>query len=188
MEITKIEVVVNGLSDIMFDRFIDHSQEKRPPEQKLYLSEGNAVVFPAENFYGFLFGENPGGCAKQFEGKKGKNYIGIGQGHVFIDPVVIPFKDKNKPIIFESFDNSNFWLHEGAPRTKQGTLSIKQEIKQRPVMRIPWHLGFTITVIKNNVIDETKLYNWFIAGGLQIGLGTYRPRFGRFDVLKWEVA
>jgi hypothetical protein len=192
MKTQKIEVEINGLSDIMFDKFIDHSKEIRPPEQKLYIAEKNKIVFPTENFYSFMFCENPQGCAKKFEGKKGKNYISVGQGHVFIDPVTIPFKNGNgKDIIFETFDDSKqkqFWIHEGAPRTKQGSLSIKQEVKQRPVLRLPWSLSFTITLVENNLIDESKLHNWFIVGGLQIGIGTYRPRFGRFDIEKWEVS
>ena len=54
-------------------------------------------------------------------------------------------------------------------------------------MRHPWTLDFNITLIKNNLIDETKLFNWFITGGMQISLGTYRPRFGRFTVDTWEI-
>ena len=187
MEMQKIQVVVNGLADIMFDRFMDHSKEKRPPEQKLYLTEGNVLVLPAENIYAFLFSENPAGCAKWFEGKKGKSYISIGQGHVLIDPFFIPFTDGKKPIVFKDFTSDKFWIHQGAPRTKQGSLSIKQEIKPRPVLKLPWQLAFDITLIKNALIDDTKLYNWFVTGGLQIGFGTYRPRFGRFDIAQWEI-
>ena len=70
MEFQKIKVKVDGIADIMFDRFIDHSKMDIPPEQKLYLSGDNQVVFPSENIYAFLFGEDPQGCAKTFEGKK----------------------------------------------------------------------------------------------------------------------
>jgi len=186
MDIKKIQVELDGLCDIMFDRFTDHSKEKRPPDQKLYLTGNNELVLPAENIIAFMFGENPAGCAKKFEGKQGKNYIAMGQGHVFIDPPLIPFERKEEKVIFKDFDNGNFWIHRAAPRTKQGTLSIKQEMKERPVLRLPWKLKFIITVVKNTTIDETKLYNWFVVGGMQIALGTYRPRFGRFEVAKWE--
>lgn len=186
MEIKKIEVTLNGVADIMFDRFFDHSKNERPPEQKLYLSEKNVVVMPAENIRAFLFGENPGGCAKTFEGKKSKNYIRTGLGHIFIDPVLIPFKNKNKNIVFKNFDNGLFWVHESAPRTKSGSLSIKQEMKKRPVLRMPWELDFKLSLIKNPLIDETRLYNWFNSGGLLISLGTYRPLFGRFEIKNWK--
>ena len=186
MEITKIKAELSSLSDIMFDRFIDYSQEKRPPEQKFYLGDGNALVLPQENIIAFLFGENPAGCAKAFEGKKGKEYIRIGQSHVFIDEPLIPFMSDGKPVTFNGFGNQ-LWIHQGSPRMKKGNLSIKSEMKERPVIRHPWGLPFTLTIIKNNYIDETKLYNWFIMGGMQIALGTYRPRWGRFTVEKWEL-
>jgi len=188
MEIEKIKVRLDGLSDIMFDRFIDYSTEPRPAEQKLYLSGDNQVVLPAENIMSFLFGENPQGCAKWFEGKKGKQYIQIGMSHVFIDPLIISFKTKKASITFKDFDNKQFQIYWASGRTKKGNLSVKQEMKARPILKLPWSLEFLITIVKNSFIDETKLYNWFVVGGMQIALGTYRPRFGRFEIGIWEKA
>lgn len=186
MEIKKIEVTLESLSDIMFDRFIDHSKEKRPAEQKFYLAENNKIVLPAENIFTFLFGETPGGCAKTFEGKKGKDYIRIGSGHVHIAPALIPFQDeKKKDIAFSGF-NGKFRIDQSAPRTKQGSLSIKQEVKDRPVLCYPWFLSFEISLVENNIINDTKLQNWFDKGGIMVALGTWRPRYGRFTVKRWE--
>jgi hypothetical protein len=186
MEITRVKVELGSLSDIMFDKFIDYSTERRPPDQKLYLDESNGLVLPQDNIIAFLFGEFPAGCAKTFEGKKGKQYIQIGQSHVFIDQSVVPFSRGGKSIAFKGF-NDNLWVHQGSPRMKKGSLSIKSEMKERPVLKHPWNLAFSISIVKNNFIDETKLYNWFMIGGMQIALGTYRPRWGRFTVNKWEL-
>jgi len=138
LEKTEIEVQLSGLSDIMFDRFIDHSKEQRPPEQKLYLAGDNEVVLPAENIIAFISGENPQGCARSFEGKKGKEYIRTALGHIFVDPMVIPFHHNGKPLIYETFDKGPLWVHWGSGRTKSGSVSIKQEIKPRPVLKLPW--------------------------------------------------
>uniref|UniRef100_A0A6M3LHK2 Uncharacterized protein n=1 Tax=viral metagenome TaxID=1070528 RepID=A0A6M3LHK2_9ZZZZ len=186
MEVMKIMVKVEGLSDIMFDRFIDHSKDVRPPEQKLYLAEDNQLVLPAENLTSFLLSENPPGCAKWFEGKRGKEYIRMGMSHVFFNPSLIPFKENDNDIFFEDFNNCKFSVYYSAARTRQGNLSIKQEAKPRPLMKLPWSLEFQITLIKNTYIDSTKLYNWFVMGGMQIAIGTYRPRFGRFEVSEWK--
>lgn len=187
MKKTQIEIKLSGLSDILFNRFIDHSKEQRPAEQKFYITDGNKLVLPNLNIDAFLFGENPGGCAKTFEGKRGKEYIRIGIGHVHISPTLIHFKDdKGKDIEFNGFDDNRFWILMQGGRTKQSTLSIKQEAQPRPAMRLPWNLEFSIDVIKNGLIDGTKLYNWFCMGGLQIALGAYRPKFGRFEVARWE--
>jgi len=187
LEIKKYHVKLSGVSAIMFDRFIDHSGEKRPPEQKLYLHDGNHVVLPQGNIEAFLFGIDPKGCAVAFEAKKGKDYVRMGMSHVFIDEPFFPFcNDNGKEIIFNGFDNKVFWVHEGAPRVKSGSKSIKCEYKQRPVLNTPWNISFTFRVIKNAQIDDTKLYNWMVQGGMQIALGTYRPRWGRFVVDNFE--
>jgi len=184
---TIIDVTLEGVAPIMFDKFIDHSKDDRPPEQKLYLDTGNKAVIPAENIYSFLFGENPQGAIRAMQGKQGKEGVRYGQSHILIDPVLIPFLDENgKQIIFSGFENGKFAIWLSAPRTKSGSLSIKQEIKPRPYLKLPWLLELKITLIKNIKIDSIKLENWFRACGITIGLGTYRPRFGRFIVTKWK--
>ena len=188
MKITKINVRLDSLADIMFDRFVDHSKENRPAEQKLYLFEGNKLVLPAENIVAFLFGEDPVGCAKAFEAKRGKQYIRSGLSHVFIDPAFIWFLRDDKRVIYKSFNVDYMYIHKGSGRTKQGARSIKQEIKDRPVLCHPWSLEFQVSLVENVLIDETKLHNWFVQGGILVGLGTYRPRFGRFEVAGWEMS
>ena len=37
MDVQKIQVGLEGLADICFDKFFDHSKEIRPANQKLYL-------------------------------------------------------------------------------------------------------------------------------------------------------
>ena len=187
MELFKrIQIELEGLADLMFDRFIDHSSEKRPVEQKLYLNENSELVIPAENIYAFLFSENPAGCAKAFEGKKGKEYIRLGQGSIFISPSHILVIHDGKPVRVKGIIGDQFWVFEAAPRTKQGSLSIKQEIKPRPVLKLPWGISFEITIVESPIITDTKVLNWFNKGGIEIGMGTYRPRFGRFRVSKFE--
>ena len=174
----------------MFDRFIDHSAEKRPAEQKLYLLDGNQVILPAENILsGFLCGTDPKGCAKVFEGKKGADYIRMMMAHTVITPDAIPFLDSNmKPVKFTKFGaGSPFKIVTAAARTKKGSLSIKQEAQDRPLLTMPWHLKFGIKLFVNTAVDENKLHNYFDRGGIEIALGTWRPRYGRFMVKGWEV-
>lgn len=183
MEITRVNVEISGLADIMFNRFYDHSKVIRPPEQLLYYGQDNEVVFPADNMRSFLFGEKPPGCAKTMEGKKSKDFIRWGQGHIHIDPLNIPFKTAGEPVIFKGVENGLFYVHTAAPRTN----GIKQEAIDRPVLRLPWELEFNITIVENPLVDQIRLYNWFVMGGLLIAIGNYRPVYGRFEVKKWEV-
>lgn len=188
-QIKKIEIAVKlaSLSDIMFDRFIDYSLEKRPPEQKFYLMDENVLALPAENLSAFLVGQFPAGCAMTFEKKKWNDYSRIILGQLFFSPSLIPFLDaKGEKIRFGNFKDGHLRVDRSSPRVKNGRLSIKQEAKERPVLLHPWVLSFSIIMLENLLIDGTKLLNWFSNGGLLIGLGTWRPRYGRFFVEKWE--
>jgi len=189
MEQTQIHIVTEPLADIMFDQFFDHSKEPRPAEQKFYIQGKNQLVFPSLNIMAFLFNQKGNSCVTKFEGKKRGDYISMGFSHISISPQFIPFKGKDqKPIFFTDFDDGKFYVFRSAPTTKlPGGGIIKQEAKPRPVLKMPWSLEFEINLYKNPLINSTKLQNWFEAGGLLIGLGTYRPLFGRFMIKKWEV-
>lgn len=187
LEMQKIAVKLEGLTDIMFDRFIDHSKDIRPPEQKMYLITGNKLVLPSENIESFLFGmKGPPGCALKFEGKEGRNYSSMGLAHVIISPLEIPIMAKGKQVVYKDFKGKQFYVYRSSPKIGSGINVVKSEIKPRPVLRLPWSVSFQLKVIKNNLIDDVRLYNWFVAGGVQIALGTYRPKFGRFAVDVWK--
>ena len=194
METSKISVTLSGLSGIMFDRFIDHSKENRPVEQKLYLDvDGKTLVIPSMMIESFITRQMaPVGCACKFEGRKGKEYAGVAMSHVFFFPELIPIiEKKNGKAIQLKNDltkDDRFYIVNYSPITKMsGGGAIKQEAKGRPVLKYGWEISFEIQLIKNSLIDEDKLYNWFKAGGIVIGLGSWRPRFGRFEITKWEI-
>jgi hypothetical protein len=190
LETQKIKVKLAGVTDIMFDRFHDHSKEVRPPEQKLYLDKDNNLVLPTENIMTFLVGDLNPGCAKVFEGRKSKDYIRTLKSHLNFGEIykdLIPFTDGSGKIKFKKF-GEKLRIFAASPVTKasNGAL-IKQEKKDRPVLQCPWYLSFSLELIDNPLINENKLYNYFTRGGILIALGTYRPRFGRFVVEEWEL-
>ena len=186
-EIAKFKVVLEGLVPIMFNRFIDHSKEVRPPEQKFYLDEKNQVVLPAENLMSFLCGSLIPGCIKKFEGKKSGDFLDIAYSHISFTPNVVPFLRKGKPIVFKTIEDTSLWgIKLSGGITKSGASVVKQEAQPRPYLKTPWGLELTVTLVKNPMIDETKLYNYFVNGGIVVALGTFRPMYGRFSVKKWE--
>ena len=179
-------ITLKGMVGLLIDRFIDMSADERPPEQKLYLTEGNLLVFPSENIFSFLYGESPGGCAKRFEGKRWKEYKMVGMSYTTIQPELIPITRNGKQIRFNKFNDEYDKeakirvLHHKA-NVKKGTLNIPSP-KARPMIELPWEMNFEVTIFENALINITKMLNWFERGGLQIAIGTYRPRFGRFLV------
>jgi hypothetical protein len=89
-------------------------------------------------------------------------------------------------------------MHDGSPATiddividhrkaiiKKGQLSIPSD-KERPVLDVPWSVSFKLTLYKNPDLNENILKRLFEDGGIQIGLGTFRGSFGKFEVTKWQ--
>ena len=181
-----VKVKITGMVGILFDRFVDMSSDKIPTEQKLYLNAKNELVLPSENIYSFLFGEKPGGCAVRFEGKQWKQYKMTGMSFITIDPEFIPFTRSGAAIKFSKFTDGHdekariHILHHKANIVK-GKLVIPSP-KVRPMLEAPWELTFDVTIFQNTLIDVQKIKNWFVRGGIEVALGTYRPRFGRFTV------
>jgi len=68
---------------------------------------------------------------------------------------------------------------------KKGQLSIPSD-KERPVLPLPWSVSFELTLYKNPDLNENILKRLFEDGGIQIGLGTFRGVFGKFEITKWE--
>lgn len=192
---TVINVELEGISNIMFDRFFDHSKEDKPPEQKLYLEGQNNVVLPLENMRNFLCRKvKPVGIIKVVEERKAENYLRIIPAYCFFSPIgeqndFIHFLDgKKKPIKFNGFKKKKFILfHSSTVTVSSGGIPVKQPIKPRPQMKLPWFLQFQITLFENNLVDEGKLRNYYDRGGLEVGLCNGRPWFGRFIVSEWEV-
>lgn len=184
MKICETEVKLVGRAPLQFDRYIDQSTEPRPPEQKLYLGAGNALVFPAANVKSFLSGIKVQGCAVRFEGKKGKQYAKAVEANIMIEPQAIPVTAKGKPVVFREFGAGKFWVNNSVPRDPSKGIKIPNS--GRPVLDLPWELEFKVTLLPNDMITGVKLHNWFVSGGLAIGIGNGRPSFGRFTVEGWE--
>jgi hypothetical protein len=182
-----IDVTLSGIADLMFDKFIDHSKEKRPVEQKLYLIDKDKMILPAENIYSFLNGDNPAGAIRTVEKRGARDYLQVSKGHIMVNPQVIPIVDDNGGEIRWDKEDAKFYIYEMAGRTGPPSQRVKQEAQPRPVLKLPWHVNFKLTVVKNNLIDEYKLEAWFRHGGLLVGLCNNRPRFGRFFVSNWQV-
>ncbi len=99
----------------------------------------------------------------------------------------IPILRDGEPITVGRFSDelepeSGLYLHRSVARLDKGIPNPKE----RPTLPLPWALEFTLSIFPNKEIKEEALKNLFIMGGIAIGLGTYRGRYGKFQVTKWE--
>lgn len=56
----------------------------------------------------------------------------------------------------------------------------------RPVMRAGWQLTFDMLVMLPEYIDRNALRETIESAGRLIGIGNFRPTFGRFGIVKFE--
>lgn len=180
-------VVLNGLRELMEDRYAGDNDTELSPEEKLYVGDdGKTLVFPGENLLSFLSAENTKSCVNMF-GSKGWRDVGAAiKSCVQIDPDPIPILDADgTPREFHGFDNGVYVHHAVAKIKKTASVAVPNP-KQRPVIRMPWAMEFNLSFMPNAYIQETTLKQYFEKGGIFIGLGTYRPVFGKFKVTEWK--
>lgn len=178
---TNIRIQLTGLRPLMFDRYAGDNSTQLPTAERMYLTNDLALVLPAINLYSLLCAENTKSVCRQFFGKNGKTIaLGI-SSYTTIEPFDIPICDDKGPVHFTEF-NAQISVHRAVARLPRGIPNVKE----RPVLALPWRIEFTVTYIENQYCTENNLRQAFDMGGT-LGLGTFRPFFGRYALTGWGV-
>lgn len=181
MKTSTIKIQLSGLRPMMFDRYAGDNNTQLPNEEKMYLSEDRHLIMPAVNIYSLLCAENTKSVCRQFFGKNGKTIaLGIAS-YTMIEPFDIPILVNNQPVVFNGF-NEQIFLHKSVARVKGGVPNPKV----RPTLKCPWGLEFDVYYQENKYCTLENLRQAFAMGGT-LGLGTFRPFFGRYDLTGWTV-
>lgn len=187
MNLTKKSVVLRGIRPIMFDRYAGDNDTQLTPEKKMYYgADGKTVVIPSQNILGML-GSNFFDCAtKRKYGKARETKTNAVQGFLDITPVRIPIMCDGKAIVFQEFGKDGFYIDESTARIKKSANQFVPNFKIRPVLDLPWSLEFDIELYPNDEITMKDVQDLFELGGLYIGIGTWRGRYGKMVIDKWE--
>lgn len=176
-----IHVQLEGLRPLMFDRYAGDNQTQLAPEEKMYLDGDRRLMMPAINLFSLLTSENTKSVCRQFFGKQGKTIaLGI-QSYCNIEPFDIPICDDKGQVRFSGW-NEQISVHKSVARLKAGVPNPKV----RPMLVLPWRLDFTITYEENKYCSLENLRQAVSTGGT-LGLGTFRPFFGRYRLSRWDV-
>ena len=177
-----IQAGLRGIRPLMFDRYAGDNNTKLPANEKMYLSDGGQLMIPALNLFSLLAAENTKSVCNQFFGKQSKS-VGLGiKSYVNVDPFEIPLMDDNGPIVFTGF-NAQIYVLKHVARLAKGVPNPKE----RPVVALPWHLDFQVQYIENSLCTLENLRQAFTMGGI-LGLGTFRPFFGKYELVTWQEA
>lgn len=192
LKTTTIDVLLAGITDIMFDRYAGDNNTKLEWSQKVYYRPGTSeLCLPTTNITSFLTAHNTNSAPKRLRDKrKYKDICNANLSFCIVQALdgsaFIPFLRDNSPIHTGEFGadkdpNSGIYLHRSVARLDKGIPNPKE----RPVLPLPWALMFQLILLPNSEIKESEIYNLFVDGGLAIGLGTYRGVYGKFIVSQW---
>jgi hypothetical protein len=133
-------------------------------ESSLYRMEDGTIYQPSDHLENSLV-KAAGNF--QITGKGKKTYKDLIKSAIVIDPLYIPH-------LIPKYE-----IDKRAVRIKTSRV-----VRQRPIFH-KWALEFTLTIIEpqlpSNVVKEIMDY-----AGRFVGIGDYRPKFGRFHVVLWE--
>ena len=178
-----------GARDLLFDRYPGDNDTKLKPHEKVYLNTANHCVVPVVNLYSCLTAENTKSVAKFCYGKKAGNIrIGINSF------VTITGDDENSPNRMAALIRDG----DGKPITRDDPrITVETHVarlakgvpnpKVRPCIHVPWSVTFHFRYLKNEFISREVLIDCLQQAGEIVGLGTFRPMFGKFVVEISEV-
>lgn len=153
---------------------VDFSQEWR---EYFYATSDGSIYQPASHLEGAMVK-----AATQFKvtGKRGKSYKDLFQANVIVTPEQIPHHvqvpdaldaDADKPLYLD---------------VRPVIVNRARVIRLRPTFKPGWSLDFEIQVIDDQLPAEI-LNDVLTLAGKTVGIGDYRPKFGRFLVSHFEV-
>lgn len=174
----KIDVTVRNLCPLIQNRdngerekkpkkdYGSQEEKKREFKEAQYRDKKGRLYQPAEHFEkSFEI------AARQFKFKGNQSYSKILEGGISVEPEEILHKKRNKPIPFEKYVKIPPKKGARVPKTRA---MIKN-----------WELDLTINVF-NDSINFKVLKDIVIYAGAYIGIGDWRPKYGRFEVIKFK--
>ena len=152
----------------------DYTQEWR---EYFYTTSDGKIYQPATHFESAMVA-----AAKNFKikGRGNKTYMDLFRACVFIAPeqihhgVTVPEEldtDADKPLYLD---------------VRPVVVNRARVVRIRPTFKPGWELGFVIEVMDDQIAPE--LVNDILSlAGKTVGIGDYRPKFGRFMISKFEI-
>lgn len=182
MDVEKKKVVLTGIRPIMFDRYAgDNDTQLEDADKMYYLPDGKTLCMPSQNILSMLGSQNMECAAKIVFGKGYQTKAKACGGFLDIDPLFIPITRKGKPVQFKGkFDGKVLYVDHSVARIKKSAGVIVPNPKSRPVLTTPWELTFTLEMYPNDVLNWEQVIKLFEVGGMRVGLGTWRGRYGKF--------
>ncbi|MGH8235494.1 MAG: hypothetical protein ACREXP_00550 [Steroidobacteraceae bacterium] len=182
----EIQIELTGTLPIMFDRYAGDNKTVLPVREKAALDDNDHIVLPALNIISMLSAENTQSVAKLF-GKSAKAVARDIKAGFSVGLAEVPLLVKGKPVKMPANvpedSKAPVYMRIDVARVKGGIPNPKK----RPVVNAPWSLQFSASFLEGDECKLATLRDAFARAGRFIGLGTFRPQFGQFQLTQWDV-
>ena len=151
----------------------DYTEEWR----EYFYANGNGIFQPAVHFEAAMV---KAAVNYKITGKRGKTYKDLFKAAVFVTPDEI-LHNIDVPDMLDTDGDKRLYLD-----LRPVVVNRARVVRIRPTFSPGWELEFEIECIDDQ-IDENLLQDVLELAGKTVGIGDYRPRFGRFNVIGFEV-
>ena len=187
-----IDVSVKGTAPLLQHRFpmpnlkdmskgskkVTGSPDYTEEWKEYFYSNGDGEIYqPATHFEGALI---KAAVNYKITGKRGKTYKDLFKAAVFVSPEMIPHGMKVPDELDEDADKPLYL------DLRPVVIQRARVVRIRPAFSPGWELEFEIECLDDQINDDLLL-EVLSHAGKTVGIGDYRPRFGRFNVVKFEV-
>jgi len=173
-------VKIHGIVPLMHNKYPDVAMDitkkvrvgkiRDPKEDALkclYKTSDGKIYQPADHFEGALIQV---GSSLRIAGAGKKTYKDLMKTNIQVMPQEIDFPNGEKYVV----------------DTRLGVIQGKTRVPISRPRWDDWTFEFTIRVFDETLISGEVLRELLETAGREKGIGTYRPKFGRFEVLEFE--
>ncbi len=146
------------------DRVLTDKEKKESAEQFLY-THAKKVVQPAAHIEGAMV---KAATELKLGGSGKKTYKDLVKAGLFVFPEMIPHKNQKWTVDSRAVVN---------PTTRGRSMCYRPRLDT-------WELAFEMEVLDNRA-DPAAIKEILSLAGVRAGIGSYRPRFGRFEITKF---
>lgn len=170
----KIHVQIEGLAPFLFNAYGESPKNDTPEEKRKELAKSRAyrnaqgvLILPKNNIESMLVQ-----CCKEAKQKEAKRmHWQLVNATVFAEG----------PGSFGVKDCEMLTVMGRVPPRTGAMVPI-----YRPMLPTGWKLTFTLCVVDDSR-DHERIQSALERGGLYVGVGSWRPKYGRFIIKTWKV-
>jgi hypothetical protein len=153
----------------------DYSQEWR---EYFYATSDGQIYQPSDHIQGAMV---KAAVNFKVQGKRGKTYKDLISAALIVTPDQIPHVGYIIPDTLDADADKPLYID-----ARPVVIQRARQVRLRPTFKAGWELEFEIMVIDDE-LPSNVVQDVLTLAGKAVGIGDFRPRFGRFNVARFEV-